>query len=304
MIESIRIKNVETEEDFYMDKLTTQDYILDYVDWGSAEADQFTSKYVGQVGVSVNQTSFKQRDIEISGFIVADTEEQMSERKKFLNRFINPQKEYEAIYKDYKIGFRPIASIRYTNTEESNNNEVICKFKISGFCPNPLFALTDIVKMELKGEQGMFHFPFHTTDTVGAVFGIELNSETKERVIINRGAVDIGIKFTFVNNGTQEEIISPTLYNYTTNQHFTVARGLYPSQFITVDTNIGSKSIIGGFNWATNTVNYFKYKTIDSEWIVLKPGENLIGFSAEFNEDLLSVKVEIDNRFLEVQECY
>lgn len=305
MVESITIKNIETEEKLTMDKMNTKNYVLEYVDWGQATVNQYTSKFVNQVGISVNGTSFKERNIEIVGIIIANSEEEMAERKKFLNSFINPQKQYEAIYKQYKIVFYPLTSIKYSNTDDKDNNEVICKFKISGICPNPLFALADIETLELEKIQSAFKFPFHTSEDMGAIFGIEIISDNKRRVIVNRGQVDIGVRFKFVNaTGNTEEVVYPVLYNFTTGQKFEVKRVMWPSQYIEVDTNIGSKSIIGGYLWATQRDNYFKYKTLESDWITLKVGENLIGYGAERNENLLTVILEVDNRFMEVQECY
>lgn len=300
MIETILIQNKSTNENLIMDKFTTQDYILDYVDWGQASVNQTTSQYINQIGVSVIKTSYKSRPIEISGYIVANSEQEMTERKRFLNNFVNPTSEYNAIYKDYKISFRPTFSIRYTNTEEKGNNEVVCRFKISGICPYPLFSLAaEEVDVKVGKFIQMFHFPFHTTETEKVIFAVKSEGEYRQRIIRNQGSIPIGFKFIFKAKGTVE---NPTLYNFTTNEHFTITKELVEGEIVEVNTSVGYKTVMGGMG--TADTNYFQYMALDSDWLVLNVGDNIIGYSADAGVDNLDIDLQLPFRFLEVQECF
>lgn len=300
MIESIVILDKETQQSFEMDKINTEDYVLDYVDWGQASVDQFTQKHINQIGVTVLKVSYKSRNIEISGFIVAETEEQMTERKRFMNGFINPQHEYEAIYKDYKIMFMPTMSVRYTNTEETNNNEVICRFKITGVCPYPLFSLvTDVKKLVGKYSEA-FHFPFHIEKGRKITIAVRATGEYRKRNIVNQGSVAIGIKFHF--RATTGSVENPVLYNFTTGQEFKINKELVSDEIVEVDTIVGEKSVMGGVHQA-NT-NYFQYMDVNSDWIMLDVGDNIIGYSATSGISNLEVIMELPIKFLEVQECF
>ena len=138
MVESILLQNVETRAYLKLDMLTTPDYILNSVDWGVVESTHHSYKYVNQIGVYVTGTSLETRAVTIMGWVIADTERQMTQRKAMLNRFFNPQQAVDLFYKNYELRFLPSYSVRYSTTI-AENNEIVCKFKVEGFCPDPLF---------------------------------------------------------------------------------------------------------------------------------------------------------------------
>lgn len=298
MVESIKIKEQGTDKEIIMDKINTEDYVLDFVDWGQAEAELFTSKYVNQVGVTITKSSFGSRDIVISGFVIADSEEEMTERKKFLNSFVNPEKQYAAIYKEYQIIFQPSRSIQYANEEETDNNEVMCKFRISGICPDPFFSLVDDINQKFAMYIGQFHFPLTMAEEIPVLFGTRLESQTA--VIQNYGDTDVGMVFTFIANGGK--VVNPSLTNITTGQGFKMEVEMQRGEMITVDTRIGSKNVKGGSPGAMT--NFFKYKTFESQWLYLKKGLNKITFTADEGVSNLSVIIQYTSKYLEVQQCY
>lgn len=300
MIESIMIKDINNGEELSMDKYTTEDYILDYVDWTQAGVNYNTSQYVNQIGVTVISASYKSRNIDISGFIVANSESEMTERKRKINNFFSPMHEYLVVYKEYQIKMRIDSSVRYTNTEERNNNEVVCRFKISGICPYPLFSLFQDVEIKVGKYIDLFHFPFHVTNTELIKFAVRSIGEYRQRIIKNTGHVDVGVKIIF--KATDDSVVNPTLYNFTTDEFFEIHKQLNANEVVEVNTNLGSKSIVGGIG--SERTNYFQYIGEGSSWITLKPGNNLIGYSADEGVDILDLKLEISPQFLEVQECF
>jgi hypothetical protein len=301
MVESIMIKDIDTNQELNMDKFNTPGYILDYVDWGQATVNYNTSQYVNQIGVTVISASYKSRSIDISGFIVAESESQMTERKRLINGFFVPMHEYLVKYREFQIKVRINSSVRYTNTEETSNNECICRFKISGMCPYPLFTLFRDVQINVGKYVDLFHFPFYVTEEKPILFAVRSIGEYRKRIIKNTGQIPIGFKFTM--EATDGSVENPTLYNFTTDEHFTIEKTLVEGEVVEINTNAGFKSIMGRIGSAQPT-NYFQYMSADSSWLNLIPGNNLIGYNATSGEDSLKITMEISPQFVEVQECF
>ncbi|MBQ0112205.1 MAG: phage tail family protein, partial [Bacteroidales bacterium] len=139
LVEGIKLQNVQTRAVLTLDMVSTNDYILNSVDWGQVTSTHHSYKYVNQIGVYVTGTSLETRNVEINGWVVAENEAQMTQRKQVLNRFFNPQQAIDLMYSVYTLRFLPNTSVRYSATV-AENNEVVCKFKIEGYCPDPLFS--------------------------------------------------------------------------------------------------------------------------------------------------------------------
>lgn len=300
MVEGIKLQNVESRAILTLDMVSTPDYILSSVDWGAVESTHHSYKYVNQIGVYVTGTSLETRSVIIQGWVIADTEDIMTKRKQVLNRFFNPQQAVDLFYKDYVLRFLPNTSIRYSATI-AENNEVVCKFKIEGFCPDPLFREQVENKIEAASTTPMFHFPLiiskNPTPPGGTIFGLRQPSLIV--AINNSGAVDVGMKIVFKANGT---LHGPSLINVDTQKYFKVNKTMQAGEEIMIDTIIGEKKIQGKLNGITS--NYFKYRDLDSEWLQLKVGDNLFRYNADENVENLEVYIYFNNKYLEVQECY
>lgn len=300
MVEGIKLQNVETRAVLTLDMVSTPDFILNSVDWGAVESTHHSSKYVNQIGVYVIGTSLETRSVTIQGWVIAENESMMTIRKTTLNRFFNPQQAVDLFYKDYVLRFLPNTSIRYS-TVIAENNEVICKFKVEGYCPDPLFSEQVESKVAAASTQAMFHFPLIISETPnppgGIIFGLRQPSLIV--TVMNNGAVDVGMKIVFRANGT---LTNPSLIEVNTQKFFKVNKTMVAGEEITIDTIIGEKKIEGYLNGITS--NYFKYRDLDSEWLQLKVGDNLFRYDADQNVGNLEVYIYYNNKYLEVQECY
>lgn len=300
MVEGIKLQNVETRAVLTLDMVSTPDFILNSVDWGAVESTHHSFKYVNQIGVYVTGTSLETRSVTIQGWVIAENESLMTIRKTTLNRFFNPQQAVDLFYKDYVLRFLPNTSIRYSATV-AENNEVICKFKVEGYCPDPLFSEQVENKVVAASTQPMFHFPLIISKTPnppgGIVFGLRQPSLIV--TVTNNGAVDVGMKIVFRASGT---LTNPSLIEVNTQKFFKVNKTMVAGEEITIDTIIGEKKIEGYLNGITS--NYFKYRDLDSEWLQLKVGDNLFRYDADQNVGNLEVYIYYNNKYLEVQECY
>ena len=300
MVEGIKLQNVETRAVLTLDMVSTPDFILNSVDWGAVESTHHSFKYVNQIGVYVTGTSLETRSVTIQGWVIAENESMMTIRKTTLNRFFNPQQAVDLFYKDYVLRFLPNTSIRYS-TVIAENNEVICKFKVEGYCPDPLFSEQVESKVAAASTQAMFHFPLIISETPnppgGIIFGLRQPSLIV--TVTNNGAVDVGMKIVFRASGT---LMNPSLIEVNTQKFFKVNKTMVAGEEITIDTIIGEKKIEGYLNGITS--NYFKYRDLDSEWLQLKVGDNLFRYDADQNVGNLEVYIYYNNKYLEVQECY
>lgn len=300
VVEGIMLKKVDTGEELALEMVSTPYFILNSVDWGVIQSTHHSYKYVNQIGVTVTGTSLETRAVEIKGWVIADSEEEMDERKGILNKFFNPQNAIDLNYKEYTIRFIPDNTVQY-GVGHSENNEVIAQWKIKGTCPDPLFSSNFESHPTIAGTIAIFHFPLVMSTNLyerGVVFGYRSPSLTAN--VINRGAVPVGMRIVFRAKGAVE---NPQLIDVNTRQFIKINKTLVAEEEVEVNTIIGEKRVIGHIASAEPT-NYFKYRDIGSSWLQLQVGDNLLRYDADDGLDNLEVYMYFYNKYLEVQECY
>lgn len=300
MVERITLRRTKNLEELVLDMVSTPDYILKSVDWGTIQGIHHSYKYVNQVGVTVTNTSLNTRQVTIEGWIVAQNENHMSALKKRLNSFINPQEAIDLFYSDYMIQFVPDETVKYS-VGSAENNEIFSKFQISGTCPNPLFADNFETVSAFVTTIASFHFPLILSESLpdkGVVFGKRTASLIAN--VINNGAIAVGMRIVFKANGT---VVNPSIINVNTQEEFLINKTLVANEEVHINTSIGEKGVKGRIGSADFT-NYFMYKNIDSSWLQLEVGDNLFRYNADEGVDNLDVFVYFYNQYLEVQECY
>lgn len=300
MVERIILRRTKNQEELVLDMVSTPDYILKSVDWGTIKGTHHSYKYVNQVGESIANTSLGTRPIKIEGWIVAANEKQMTSLKRRLNSFVNPQESITIFYGDYKINFVPDETVKYS-VNASENNEIFCKFQIDGTAPNPLFSDDFEIMSTFVTTEPAFHFPLVMSADLpdkGVIFGKRTASLIVN--IVNEGSVPVGMKIVFKANGT---VVNPSIMNVNTRENFIIDKTLTAGEQIEIVTNIGEKSVKGKIGNGDYS-NYFMYKNIDSSWLQLDVGDNLFRYNADGGIDNLDVFVYFYNQYLEVQECY
>lgn len=300
MVENITLRNMSTNAVLELDKVTTPYYILESATWGEVEGTHHSYKYVNQVGVYVTGTSLGTREVEVVGWIIADTEAQMTDRKSMLNRFVNPQQTIEMSYSKYRLKFLPNSSIKYSTTVVENN-EVVCKFKIPGMAADPLFKDDHEDKVSAASTKAMFHFPLiinkSTQKPPTVMFGVREPSLIVN--VFNSGAVGTGMRIVFKALGT---LTGPSLINVYSQEYFKLNKTMYAGEIVEVTTTIGEKKVVAHINGVE--MNYFRYRDLDSTWLQLDVGDNLFRYDADAGIDNLEVYIYFSNKYLEVQECY
>ena len=299
VIENIVFKRVDSNEELALSMTDTPFYILNNVDWGVVQGTHHSYKYVNQIGVSITSTSLKERSITVTGWIIADTEEEMDERKQFLNRYFDPRYEIDVMYKNYFLRFVPDNTVKY-GTSEKENNDTIVQFQIKGTCADPLFSEINGSKETIAATIATFHFPLIMSTNLyerGLVFGYRQPSLTAK--VTNKGAVEVGMKIVFKAIG---ELTNPRLIDVDTREFVAIEKSMVAGEEIVINTNVGEKSIQGKIG-NEDYSNYFMYKDLDSTWLQLRLGDNLFRYDADSGLDNLEVYLYFYNKYLEVQEC-
>ena len=299
MVENIVFKRVDSNEELALSMTDTPFYILNNVDWGVVQGTHHSYKYVNQIGVSITSTSLKERSITVTGWIIADTEEEMDERKQFLNRYFDPRYEIDVMYKNYFLRFVPDNTVKY-GTSEKENNDTIVQFQIKGTCADPLFSEINGSKETIAATIATFHFPLIMSTNLyerGLVFGYRQPSLTAK--VTDKGAVEVGMKIVFKAIG---ELTNPRLIDVDTREFVAIEKSMVAGEEIVINTNVGEKSIQGKIG-NEDYSNYFMYKDLDSTWLQLRLGDNLFRYDADSGLDNLEVYLYFYNKYLEVQEC-
>ena len=300
MIERIVLRKVKNSEELILDMVSTPNFVLKSVDWGTIKGSHHSYKYVNQVGTTVTHTSLETRKVTIEGWVVAQSEQEMSMLKRRLNSFVNPQEAVDLFYSSYVIRVLPDESVKYSVAYEENN-DVFAKFQISGTCPNPLFADMNEHQSTFVTTIPSFHFPLIFSGDQpegGVIFG--RRTENLIVNVVNEGSVAVGMRIVFKSNGT---VVNPKLININTQEELMLTKTLVAGEEVVVNTNIGEKSVKGRVG-SGDYSNYYMYKRIDSPWLQLELGDNLFRYDADEGVDNLDIFVYFTNRFLEVQECY
>lgn len=301
MVERIILRNVRNSEELILDMVSTPDYILKSVDWGVIKGTHHSYKYVNQVGASITNTSLAMRNITIEGWIVAKNQDHMTALKRNLNSFVNPQEAITLLYSEYKIDFVPDETVKYS-LNVAENNDVFCKFQITGTCPNPLFSDEFESASVFAITEPTFHFPLTMSKSLpdgGIVFGKRTASLITK--LVNKGSISVGMRIVFKANGM---LVNPSLTNINTQEEFVINKTMTAGEEIEIVTSVGEKSVRGKTAESSEYTNYFMYKDMDSSWLQLDVGENLFRYNAQENIDNLEVFVYFHNQYLEVQECY
>ena len=299
MVEGIVLERLESGELIDLNMHTSVDYVLNSVDWGVIKSNHYSYKYVNQVGIYIIGTSLETRDVVITGWVIGTDNEMMTRRKEVLNNFVNPSKALVLHYKGYVLTFLPDTSIRYS-VDYMENNNVICKFKIEGIAPDPMFKEKNEKKIPAITTVGKFHFPLIIAQTSPpeelptVIFGVREPSLLI--AVNNNGPVPVGMRVVFRAIGSTG---NPQLTNVVTGEFFRINKSMVAGEEIEVNSIVGSKKVIGRLG--PHEENYFEYRDLDSTWLQLRTGDNIFRYDAS-NSNSLEVYVYFFTNFLEVQQ--
>ena len=262
MVESIVLVNKSLGTSLPIN-MATRDYVLENVDWGAIESSNKSYKFINQVGVYVTGTTLESRTISILGWVVADTIEDMKRRKKFLNSFVNPLQRVDLQYNEYRIEGIPETSIKY-GSEMPENNEVMCKFLINLFCPDPMFYTQNGSYVSVANWAPKFRFPLIIPSGNYVVYGDTPQGGTTENPVKLTGISE----FTIKNQLYRPELVRPLRrIGQVKDKLQTCFKSVYDKRIV-LD---GSESWTEYTNEDWQGAGYHVYKFYDADAVIGQP---------------------------------
>lgn len=129
-------------------------------------------------------------------------------------------------------------------------------------CPSPFFKVAQEMVNEVSLTVSMFHFAFASTEEPELVFGYI--DPTVAIEIPNDGDVDTGLIIDLYAHGA---ITNPKVFDYTTGRYIGLNYTMQTGDLITINTNVGEKSIILTKNGVET--NIFNSLMKGSTWLQL-----------------------------------
>lgn len=299
MVENIILRDLTNGGVLELSQEDTPYFILKEVDWGTIKATHNQTRYVKQIGTTLISTVLGTRDVEISGWVIAKNENEMTRRKSVLNGFFNPMHTYQIEYDKYKLEVEFNQTVRYSR-DKKWNNEVACEWKVDGISTDPLFYELDGKSADTTDTEAKFKFPFifsqETTEDL--VFGeVKINSIIR---ITNGGQVDTGF---IINLSSFGDVKNPKITNVRTGEEIIINKTMTDGEEIVINTNIGNKSVMGRPNSESELTSYYNYRDFNSTWLQLVIGDNFFIVTAEENYENLKAKFSFNRAYMEVQQC-
>lgn len=294
MIESIKLKNTKSGQIIMIDQDQSQ-FVLTELDLGQVLGTHSSYSFYNQIGSTIESTTIENRPVSITGWVIGDTDEEITTNKKLLNKFVNPLQDIQlTVYDKYLLTFRPDYSVRYGKTIEENN-ECMCQFLIQGTCGNPLFELVDTELIPMSITKPKLKFPLVIPQNTGIIFG---NKEVNRLVQIeNDGDFPTGMVITLMAKGS---VVKPKITLVETQESIELNNTLEAGETVVISTIYGEKYIDGILDGVKR--NYMKYLKYPSTWLQLNTGTNTVQYSAQSGVENLQVTIEFSPGYMEVEQ--
>ena len=243
----ITLTNLVTNESVSVAQSSTQDYVLDSVDWGSIESDRQTSAHPAQIGESVLSVTLGTRDVLIKGWLVNDTGVGISELKRVLSRLVNPLQQLRVGYVSplsnigsVYLDVFPLSTVSF-GKDAKENNDAFSSFEIEARAYSPLF--------------------FSATQKT-----VNLTSAAQSVSVL--GDVDSGFTFSLVASGS---VSNPLIRNDYTGEVLKFNYALASGQSFAGSTTPGDRYVqrkytSGGLSYVENAMRYLD---LSSAWLYL-----------------------------------
>ena len=259
-------------------------YWLDDVDWEQLKGSHSTYSYYNQVGESIVSTAIGSRAISITGF-VCEYSDSLQDRCDFLNTYFSPLEDYWLEFGDYKIAFRPDASITWSRTHRENNRKGR-KFLIQGTASNPLFQSANATAETFFETQKAFVFPSAFGSAEPLIYGIM--ADNTETVISLTGGFETGVT---VEISFSSAVTNPKVYNLTVGKYIVVDYSFEAGDVLEICTVPGDKHIT--LNSGGTITNLMRYRNVGTSWWMLQPGDNTLSLGCDDETELGGMNASI-----------
>lgn len=249
-------------------------YTKSLLDLGSIEANLSSYVGAGQAGSTITARTYGTRDIEIQGYVLAENENEMRNRKATLQKIIVPTTDFYLVVDDkYRLKITATSTLQY-ETNWYVNCELLTQFTINGTCSNPFFETITEQQASITGWIMDFHFPY--CNPVGNKFTFGHRSTSKIVDLNNESEVETGMIISF--KAVAGTIVNPSLMNVNTDEELKINGTLQSGEEVQVNTGYGTKSARN----ITLDENWLQKITLDSTWLQMPVG--LSSFRYDYDE--------------------
>lgn len=248
---------------------------------GSPKTTVLSTKAPGQDGVTQEDTLLEEGVINIESTIKGLSPEDVFKKWRQICNIFNPKLTGTLIYTNddgaYKINCSPEA---ITPKQRFGNK---LDFLIQLFCSDPYWYNIEEFKEEIAVWVGDFEFPLEITSD-----GIEMGHRVSSLIvnINNPGDAEIGMRVEFTALAT---VVNPSILNVYTQEFIKVKNTLEAGDKIVIITHYGNKSVQLIKNGVST--NIFSYIDLQTTFLQLAVGDNLLRYDTESGIDNLEVSI-------------
>ena len=247
---------------------------------------------MGQDGDTFVANRIESRDIIISGYIRERDPVKMRELRRQLARVLNPQL---AANLTYRFGdFTREITCRTLNSPVISRQAggIYQAFTVTLSCLNPFWRDALDTRNDVAAWAGSLAFPV-SIPASGMALGYRQPSLIVN--VYNQGDVAAGMR---IEISAIETVVNPKILNVNTGEFVRFLVSLVEGDLLTVSTGYADKWASLEHNGATDDA--LKLLDIDSTFMKLAPGDNLIRYDAESGIDNMEVSIFHRNQYLGV----
>lgn len=268
---------------------TSKPFILQLFDT-STGANIQTQKAPFQDGQTYIDALLEPRSISVTVAIVANTDEELFEKRQVLSRVFNPKLGPGTLRYEYPGGTREVKAVAETPpifpSGKENKSTGFQRTLVNLLCPDPLWFDPTEELLTMASFVGGMLFPMSfplSFGTVGQTLFVE-----------NKGDIKTPIFLTF-----KGPLKNPILENKTTGEKLKITQTIPSGERLEINTAFGQKSV-RRIDASGNSTNAFHWVSPDSVLWQLVSGENELTYSATEEASDSAVTVTFYHRFVEV----
>ncbi len=252
----------------------------------------YTISSMGQDGDTLVGTRIESRDIDISGFFRTRSHDGAREARQKLARVLNPQLSATLLYQ--YGSFKRLIPCRAVNAPEITKpaGSIYTAFSVQLACLNPFWRDEAESRDDIAAWIGGLEFPVELT-TAGNIVGYRQPSLIVN--VFNGGDVSTGIRVEFRALGDVER---PLLSHVDTQEFIRLNMLLHNGDVLTMSTGYGDKW--ARLNRGGLQTDALHFVDVDSTFLKLFPGDNLIRYDADEGLSNLEVSIYHTNLYLGV----
>ena len=260
------------------------------------ESEIISSQSAYQDGISINKTILKDRLLTLDCHMSIDNEQQRHVLKRKLYNAFSPKiKGNMKIYTDSDdlrgaSNLRVVQAPLFEDDYEGLNDLV--SFQIQLTMPLPYFEEINVNRVDFGNDIGNFFFDLEIEEE-GKELSIKNNSSILN--IYNSGDSETPLKVIFK---AKSNVKNPSIYNVYTKEFIKINKTMQAGEEITITTDIGNKRVESYLNGVTT--NIFNLLDIQSSFMWLDIGDNIIRYDAEEMIEQLEVYTYYTNYYLGV----